>query len=32
MKVNDWKKWALLLAIIMFFSGLTQMVIEAIAL
>jgi hypothetical protein len=32
MKVNDWKKWVLLLAIIIFFSAMTQMAIEALAL
>jgi hypothetical protein len=31
-KVNAWEKWVLLLAIIIFFSAMTQMAIEAIAL
>jgi hypothetical protein len=31
-KVNAWEKWALLLAIIIFFSVMTQMAAEAIAL
>jgi hypothetical protein len=31
-KVNAWEKWALLLAIIIFFSVMTQMAIETLAL